>query len=200
MFAYDSKFGARPHFDEEVAEPDNADAINEIVRWISQNLSPDETLQLYNELGKLDATSPSDQSKNEQMRMQEAETEDEPPEFHGKPSPGGNINTSAPRREPSAGRGRSSSGGLPVDKARSGYLSGGDRGRSSSGGLPMDRDRTSRPSAMDMAFDEMFPEGKRIGLSPRGYPANTSQSRMAFDQQSVAAFEELFPEGKRIRV
>ena len=76
MMAYDTSLSEsrRAHDAEPVAEPGNADAIQEILAWISQNLSPDETAQLYNEIGKLDATGPSDQSKNEQMRMQESES------------------------------------------------------------------------------------------------------------------------------
>ena len=91
------------------------------------------------------------------MGMQEAESEDEPPEFYGKPHPG-TVNTSTPRREPQQGA-PARSGGLPASQA--------------------DRDRTSRP-AMDMALDEVFADGKRIGLRALGWPANPSQSRVAF--------------------
>ncbi len=181
MMAYDGMSpleSCRARDAEPTAEPGNGNAIRAILAWISQNLSPDEIVQVYNEIGKLDATGPSDMSKNDRnQEMGMPETEDEPPEFYGKPSPGGNINTSAPRREPQQGA-----------PARSGYLSGGDR------------DRTSRPAMDAMAFDAMFPDGKRIGLRALGWPANPSQTRVAFDQQSAADFEKLFPDAKRLRV
>ena len=47
---------------------------------------------------------------------------------------------------------------------------------------------------MDMAFDEVFADGKRIGLRALGWPANPSQSRVAF-QQPIAAFKKMFPTG-----
>ena len=61
MFAYDgmSPLESRRARDAEpTAEPGNSDAIRAILRWISQNLSPDETLELYNEIGKLDPNGP----------------------------------------------------------------------------------------------------------------------------------------------
>jgi hypothetical protein len=179
MFAYDASYAeSRKARDAEpVAEPGNTDAINEIVRWNGQNLSPDEIVELYNQIGKLDATGPSDQSKNdrnEEMGMQEAESEDEPPPFYGKPSPGGTMNTSQTRREPPQGA-PARSGGLPASQA--------------------DRNR-----AMDMAIDEVFADGKRIGLRALGWPANPSQTRVAFESQSAADFEKLFPDAKRLRV
>ena len=82
------------------------------------------------------------------------------PEFYGKPSPGGNINTSAPRREPQQGA-----------PARSGYLSGGDR------------DRTSRPAMDAMAFDAMFPDGKRIGLRGQGWPGARKPARLSISNR-----------------
>ncbi len=174
MMAYDgmSPLESRRARDAEpVAEPGNGDAVQAIREWCLQNLSEEEVVELIDQLTKMDST-----SSNQQMGMQSAETEDEPPEFYGKPSPGGNINTSAPRREPQQGA-----------PARSGYLSGGDR------------DRTSRPAMDAMAFDAMFPDGKRIGLREKGWPGS-SQTRAAFDQQSAADFEKLFPDAKRLRV
>ena len=164
---------------EPTAEPGNSDAIRAILAWISQNLSPDETLELYNEIGKLDPMVPRIKSLNERNEegMQEAESQDEPPAFFGKPQPGGRLDTTTPRREPQQGA-PARSGGLPASQA--------------------DRDRTSRP-AMDMALDEVFADGKRIGLRALGWPANPSQSRPADESQS-REFEKMFPDARRLRV
>ena len=175
MMAYDgmSPLESRRARDAEpTAEPGNSDAIRAILAWISQNLSPDEIVQVYNEIGKLDATGPSDMSKNDRNReMGMPETEDEPPPFYGKPRPGGEQDTSTPRLEPRQGP-PARSGGLPIDK----------------------RPPSTRQPAMDEAFyDALFPDGKRIGLAPKGYPANSSQSAMAFDQRDIAAYEKMFP-------
>ena len=173
MFAYDgmSPLESRKARDAEpLAEPDNADAVQAIREWCLQNLSEEEIVELIDQLTKMDST-----SSNQQMGMQSTESEDEPPEFYGKPSPGGNINASQTRREPQQGA-----------PARS-------------GGLPADKNRTNR-FGQDMAIDEVFAGGKRIGLRALGWPANPSQSRMAFDQQSAADFEKLFPDAKRLRV
>jgi hypothetical protein len=168
MFAYDgmSPLDSRKARDAEpVAQPGNGDAVQAIREWCLQNLSEEEIVELIDQLTKMGQTSTS---SNQQMGMQEAETEDEPPEFYGKPSPGGQLNTSTPRRDPQQGA-PARSGGFPADK---------------------------RQPAMDMAFDDfdkLFPDGKRIGLREKGWPANQSQRAMAFDQQSVAAFEKMFP-------
>jgi len=170
MFAYDSSpaESRRARDAEPLAEPGNGDAVQAIREWCFQNLLEEEIVELIDQLTRIDPTSTS---SNQQMGMQEAESEDEPPEFYGKPSPGGTMNTSTPRREPQQGA-PARSGGLPASQA--------------------DRDRTSR-SAMDMALDEVFADGKRIGLREKGWPANPSQTRMASDQQSVAEFAKMFP-------
>jgi hypothetical protein len=161
MFAYDgmSPLESRRARDAEpVAEPGNGDAVQAIREWCLQNLSDEEIVELIDQLTKMDSTS------NEEMRMAPIETEDEPPEFYGKPSPGGSINTSTPRREPQQG---APARGFPLDK---------------------------RPPAMDtMAYyDELFHDGKRIGTRPGGWPGS-SQSRVAVDQRDIAVFEKLFP-------
>jgi hypothetical protein len=168
MFAYDAGYAEsrRARDAEPVAEAGNGDAVQAIREWCLQNLTEEEIVELIDQLTKMDSI-----SSNQQLGMQSAESEDEPPEFYGKPSPGGQLNTSAPRREPKPGS----------------YTAGGDR------------DRTSRP-AMDIAIDEVFAGGKRIGLRALGWPANPSQTRMAFDQQSAVEFERLFPEARRLRV
>jgi len=187
MMAYDAGYAEsrRARDAEPVAEPGNADAVQEIREWCFQNLSDEEIVELIDQLTKMDQGSTS----SEEMRMAPIESEDQPFPFHGQPTVGGRLDTTTPRREPKQGP-PARSGGLPVDKARSagGYFSGGDK------------NRTSRPAMDAMAFDELFPDGKRIGLRSGGWPANPSQSRMAFDQRDIAAFEEMFPEGKRLRV
>ena len=178
--AYDGSYAEsrRARDAEPIAEPDNDDAIREIVRWISQNLSPDETLQLYDEIGKLDATGPPDMSRNDRNEegMQEAESQDEPPEFYGKPSPGGTYSTRAtPRREPQQGA-----------PARS-------------GGLPADKDRTNRP-VDDDGFRRSFPRRQRIGLRARGWPANPRKAAWLSRANQPQSSTKLFPDAKRLRV